>query len=989
MRTSTLLLLVTSLLASPLWGEDIFSGKLKTIWEEGGFTEGAAVGPDGCLYFSDFAQPFDARPARIMKFNPLDQAVTIHCADSKMANGLMFDRMGNLYACCASPLGGRRALVQITPKGKVKPVVETFNGKRFNSPNDIVIDARGRIYFSDPKYVGPEEMELPSMDVYRLDPDGKIHRATKDIDKPNGVMLAPDGKTMYVAETDNGTDKADIVSEAKRGRMTLNVFDVLPNGDLRNKRVIADFGDQLGIDGMTVDKQGRIYAAVRSENRFGVVVFSPQGKELAYLSTPELPTNCCFGIGDEQGTLYITAGKGFYQVQTTATGHHSATAIDAQSIGEILNQPVLDAHIPQAEVEDFCDARVPRMPKIETLDVWKKQAETLRRRVLDEVVFRGEAIQWRNAKCGVQWLDTIEGGPGYEIRKLRFEALPGLWIPGLLYMPNKIVGKVPAVMNVNGHDRKNGKAAEYKQMRCINQAKRGMIALNVEWLGMGQLNTPEFSHYRMNQLNLCGSSGIAPFYLAMSRGLDVLASLKETDPERVAVAGLSGGGWQTIFISSLDTRVKLCNPVAGYSSFLTRIHNHSDLGDSEQTPCDLATVADYAHLTAMLAPRAALLTFNIKDNCCFASPHALPPLLAAARPVYSLHKSEPRLAFHVNEDPGTHNYEKDNRQALYRMFKQHFYPNDDSFSTVEIESKKELKTGEELAVPLPDDNQSFQSLADRLSRNLPQRSKLPSSANAAKQWQAAGRKRLREIVRAERYECSGEKRKTSKIAGASVNAWRFSMQSQDAKQAEWTVPATEFVSAKPKGTTILLADGGRKTQAPAIAELVASGQRVVAVDPFYFGESKIQSRDFLFALLVSTVGQRPLGIQSAQIAAVTRWAAREYPGEPVAVVASGPRTSVIALVASALSPDSIAAVRLDAALGSLREVIEHRWDVPKTPELMCFGLLKEYDLVQIAALSAPRPVTFSKPSERVKTEMKPLVSFYKTVGGEFAGYDDR
>ena len=236
---------------------------------------------------------------------------------------------------------------------------------------------------------------------------------------------------------------------------------------------------------------------------------------------------------------------------------------------------------------------------------------------------------------------------------------------------------------------------------------------------------------------------------------------------------------------------------------------------------------------------------------------------------------------------------------------------------------------------------------------------------------------MREIVRAERYECSGEKRKTSKIAGASVNAWRFSMQSQDAKQAEWTVPATEFVSAKPKGTTILLADGGRKTQAPAIAELVASGQRVVAVDPFYFGESKIQSRDFLFALLVSTVGQRPLGIQSAQIAAVTRWAAREYPGEPVAVVASGPRTSVIA------------AVRLDAALGSLREVIEHRWDVPKTPELMCFGLLKEYDLVQIAALSAPRPVTFSKPSERVKTEMKPLVSFYKTVGGEFAGYDDR
>ncbi|MCP4172507.1 MAG: hypothetical protein GY758_17230, partial [Fuerstiella sp.] len=200
----------------------------------------------------------------------------------------------------------------------------------------------------------------------------------------------------------------------------------------------------------------------------------------------------------------------------------------------------------------------------------------------------------------------------------------------------------------------------YKQLRCINQAKRGMLALNVEWLGMGQLAGPGFSHYSMNQLNLCGTSGLAPFFLAMSRGLDILLQHKNADPARVAVAGLSGGGWQTIFISSLDRRVTLANPVAGYSSFRTRGRYQSDLGDSEQTPCDLAMITDYAHLTAMLAPRPALLTKNAEDDCCFKAEHALPPLLQAAQPIYKLYGKPAHLRYHINHDPGDHNFGQDN-----------------------------------------------------------------------------------------------------------------------------------------------------------------------------------------------------------------------------------------------------------------------------------------------------------------------------------------
>jgi len=142
----------------------------------------------------------------------------------------------------------------------------------------------------------------------------------------------------------------------------------------------------------------------------------------------------------------------------------------------------------------------------------------------------------------------------------------GLYDPALLYEPEDLKGKVPVSLAVNGHDGK-GKAADYKQMRCINMAKRGMLVLNVEWFQHGPAQRAGFNHYAMNQLDLCGTSGIAPYYLAMTKGLDILLSLPNADPNGSRSAVCRAGGWQTIFVSSLDTRVTLCNPVAGYSGF--------------------------------------------------------------------------------------------------------------------------------------------------------------------------------------------------------------------------------------------------------------------------------------------------------------------------------------------------------------------------------------------------------------------------------------
>lgn len=299
--------------------------KLEMLWNEGDFTEGVAVAPDGAIYFSDI--PFNMNAGRVLKFDPETKKVTVHSADSGKSNGLMFDRKGRLIAACGA-MWGRQALVEITADGKVKPLVERFKGKRLNSPNDVVVHPNGWIYFSDPRYAGDEAMEIPEMSVYRFDPKtGKTVRATTDIEKPNGVGVSPDGKTLYVAETNNGsTDVRKKQAKPMPGRMTLNAFPINKNGTLGTKRVLVDFGTEVGTDGMTVDAAGNIYAAVRSTKRHGIIVFSPKGKERAYIPTEDLPTNCCFGKGKDAHTLYVTAGKGLFRIKLNSTGYHPATA---------------------------------------------------------------------------------------------------------------------------------------------------------------------------------------------------------------------------------------------------------------------------------------------------------------------------------------------------------------------------------------------------------------------------------------------------------------------------------------------------------------------------------------------------------------------------------------------------------------------------------------------------------------------------------------
>lgn len=289
------------------------------------FAEGPAAGPDGAIYFSDI--PTGEKPGRILRFEPANHKISIFRADSHKSNGLFFDSLGRLVACEGADFGGRAIrryhLLSPTAGEGEEILVDQFEGKRFNAPNDLCVDQAGRIWFTDPKYLGAEERELTHRSVYRIDPDGRLTLAITQpvIEKPNGIHVSPDGKTLYVADTSNEPVKLPDGSE-RPGNQQLVAFTITPDGTPTDKRILVDYAPGSGVDGMTVDIQGNIYAAVRDKEKPGVRVYSPEGKQVGFIPTHDVPTNCVFGNGPEANRLYITTDTGFGRIRLNATGYH-------------------------------------------------------------------------------------------------------------------------------------------------------------------------------------------------------------------------------------------------------------------------------------------------------------------------------------------------------------------------------------------------------------------------------------------------------------------------------------------------------------------------------------------------------------------------------------------------------------------------------------------------------------------------------------------
>jgi gluconolactonase len=257
------------------------------------FTEGPVWNPAGFLLFSDI-------PAnQILKFVPGTPTAVFRTPNGN-PNGLTYDRAGRLLICEHS----NRRVTRLEPNGTLTVLAASYEGKMLNSPNDIVVRSDGTIYFTDPPYGIPEgqKKELPFQGVYKIAPDGKLSLLVQDFDRPNGIGLSPDEKTLYVDDT---------------GRMHVRAFDVAADGTISNGRVLAELKSPRpgAPDGLKVDRQGNLYVTGAG----GVWVFDKAGKHLGTIVMSELPANCAWGDEDFR-TLYVTARTGLYKIRLKIPG---------------------------------------------------------------------------------------------------------------------------------------------------------------------------------------------------------------------------------------------------------------------------------------------------------------------------------------------------------------------------------------------------------------------------------------------------------------------------------------------------------------------------------------------------------------------------------------------------------------------------------------------------------------------------------------------
>jgi gluconolactonase len=277
------------------------------------FTEGPAVDREGNVYFTDIINQ------RIMKLG-IDGVLSTYRQSSNVANGLLIDPEGRLIACEGAAFERPGVKLTGTPRvtrtdlktGTVELLADSYEGKPLAGPNDVTIDGKGRLYFT----------ELSGAAVYRIDAPGKLTRilAAPDVRSPNGIQISPDDRKLYLVEA----------NQTQGGPRLIRSYDLQPDGTVRNMRILYDFSPGRSADGMSIDTQGNLYAsagmnqlrgsAETLDTKTGVYVISPAGTLLKFIPIPEdFITNNAFG-GPDMKTLYVTAGKTLYKLRTDIAG---------------------------------------------------------------------------------------------------------------------------------------------------------------------------------------------------------------------------------------------------------------------------------------------------------------------------------------------------------------------------------------------------------------------------------------------------------------------------------------------------------------------------------------------------------------------------------------------------------------------------------------------------------------------------------------------
>jgi gluconolactonase len=261
------------------------------------FTEGPVFNRFGDLLFSDGANDRIMRLAR-------GGELSVFKHPCGRVSGMTLDHEGRLVVCQSSGDGGGRRVARYEIDGTEFVLADRFEGRPFIGPNDVCLDGKGRIFFTDPYYGPPAEKSQPTSGVYRIDADGRVTQVVSDLQRPNGIVVTRDSRLVYISD---------------RGTQKLHRYKLGGDGSLQPDGIVYDFSPDRGVDGMRLDVEGNIYAAAGEKETTGLFVVSPDGRLLLHQPLPEFATNVVFG-GNDHRDLYITATTGVYKLRTTRVG---------------------------------------------------------------------------------------------------------------------------------------------------------------------------------------------------------------------------------------------------------------------------------------------------------------------------------------------------------------------------------------------------------------------------------------------------------------------------------------------------------------------------------------------------------------------------------------------------------------------------------------------------------------------------------------------
>jgi cephalosporin-C deacetylase-like acetyl esterase len=593
----------------------------------------------------------------------------------------------------------------------------------------------------------------------------------------------------------------------------------------------------------------------------------------------------------------------------------------------------------------FVNAAIPELPRFSTLAEWKKYRPEVQKRILrsigaDDIIARHK-------------LNFVGKGKiqrdGYSIEKIAYESFPGMWVSALVWTPDKLSGKAPAMVSISGHNYCDSKGTDHVQARSVNLVKRGFIVLSYDYFGCWERGPKEmcapggwrgWEHTNM-VFSYTGRTHTAIEVMDGIRAVDYLYSRPDVDRERIGFTGESGGGNNTHWVSAVDDRISLSVPTATTSTFEHWI-KHDLMYDWHQTPNGVRGYAEVGTLLALVAPRPLLIQNGSPDLQEVPLPEALRSY-EYAKAIYRLYGAEDRIAFY--ESPTTHGYQPDKRAKLYEWIKRWYFDGEWSFPDQELPYT--LEPLEVLQVGLPDNNLTIQGLTRRWVDETEHEIPLPRDRPEAQKFQEQKRRDL-DLLLARKVSDQVPAIVRSQSDDYSTQAYR-TQRFRFRVDGELLIPGVFVRGNENRRYETILVLGRKHASSPEASALASLGYALFFLDVRGTGEmSWGGGRTSNFA---DFVGRSPVGMWAEDVYKVVNYLVSRPDVGRIAVLGYD-LMGKVALYASAMDP------RIAAALVST-DSLSYRQDATSglthifadVPRILTWG-----DTQHLAAMIAPRPL---------------------------------